>query len=285
MWIPQTLGQRTSLVHQACYTLICLMVGLNMVIVIGYMIVPQKQIIPNLKDLYQKTKPTKQKTPKSYSQSVYMSLTSWLVTLLHVMTHTGPHDDGATTRGILVVAKEVEEEDAATTHAFTPPTSTRRRPTSHLLVSHCSDQVPQPYLRACHLTRCLEEREIPVFSIVFMTSTGIFQLQDHLRKKSWENKVWIKYPRENGGAIQQIAPISSSPPLHGVVSITNPAPLHGYLMGLTWSSSRWVLLVTAHEVGGTPVSSCSRHSSTHRLAPIPPSGQSIGQNLRLDNRK
>lgn len=68
-------------------------------------------------------------------------------------------------------------------------------------------------------------------------------------------------------SIEQIAQISSSSALHCIASIITHALLDGYLMGLTWSSSCWVLLVTAHEVRGIPGSSCSRRGCTHRLAP------------------
>ena len=156
------------------------------------MIVPQKQIIPNLKDI--STPPQKL---LSLSLHVHYELAGD-----HSMSWPtlGPRVTEQPPKETLTVAKEAEERDTAITHALASHTSTQRWPTSYLLVSPCSDQVPQSHPRTCLLCRYLEE----LFSIVLVTSTGTFHFQNHLRETTWGNKVWIIYPREMEGICNRL---------------------------------------------------------------------------------
>lgn len=113
-----------------------------------------------------------------------MSIASWLGTLLHVLTHTGPRADGATNKehGSW---QQRQRRGTTVTYALAPCTSTGRWPISRPLVPHLSDQMPQPYLWVCSPTIVWREKRL-VFLIALPTGTS--QLQDQLRKKSQESK-------------------------------------------------------------------------------------------------
>lgn len=117
-----------------------------------------------------------------------MSTTSWLGTLLHVIIHTWSHHQGD-------VDMTTEAEERARWSRVCWLLTLLQGGSPHQVHPYLTIQTKH-HSHICRVRsyQVSEERQNPVFSTALVTSTGTFQLQEHLRKKSCENKkVWIIY--------------------------------------------------------------------------------------------